>query len=181
MAKVYIPSALRPFLQNQSTINMPGNTVDHVLKNLVENYPGVRNHLLEESGKLRNYVNIFVNNEDIRFLENENTKVEGKDEISIVPSVAGGADDANGAVKLSNEEILRYSRHIILPEVALEGQKKLKAASILLIGAGGLGSPLAMYLSAAGIGRLGLVDFDVVDASNLQRQVIHKTINIGKS
>ncbi|HRE30103.1 MAG TPA: molybdopterin-synthase adenylyltransferase MoeB [Anaerolineales bacterium] len=77
------------------------------------------------------------------------------------------------AVTLTNEEILRYSRHLIMPEVALEGQKKLKAASVLLIGTGGLGSPLALYLAAAGIGKIGLVDYDVVDATNLHRQVIH--------
>jgi len=80
---------------------------------------------------------------------------------------------------LSNEEILRYSRHLIMPEVGMAGQEKLKAASILLIGAGGLGSPLAMYLSAAGVGKLGIVDFDVVDHSNLHRQVIHATANVG--
>lgn len=85
------------------------------------------------------------------------------------------------AVTLSPEEIQRYSRHLILPEVAMAGQKKLKAASVLVIGTGGLGSPLAMYLAAAGLGRLGLVDFDVVDSSNLQRQVIHTTQNVGKS
>lgn len=84
------------------------------------------------------------------------------------------------AISLSHEEIQRYSRHLIMPEVGLAGQKKLKAASILLIGAGGLGSPLAMYLAAAGIGRLGLVDYDVVDYSNLQRQVIHGTSDVGR-
>ncbi len=81
---------------------------------------------------------------------------------------------------LSNEEILRYSRHLIMPEVGMEGQEKLKRSSVLLIGAGGLGSPLALYLAAAGVGRLGLVDFDVVDASNLHRQVIHSTKNVGR-
>jgi adenylyltransferase/sulfurtransferase len=81
---------------------------------------------------------------------------------------------------LSNEEILRYSRHLIMPEVGMAGQEKLKASSVLLIGAGGLGSPLAMYLAAAGVGRLGLVDFDVVDHSNLHRQVIHSTSSVGK-
>jgi len=81
---------------------------------------------------------------------------------------------------LSNEEIARYSRHLILPEVGLEGQKKLKAARVLCVGTGGLGSPLALYLAAAGIGTLGLVDFDVVDSSNLQRQIIHSTKDIGR-
>ncbi len=82
---------------------------------------------------------------------------------------------------LSNQEVERYSRHLIMPEVGMDGQLKLKAASVLCIGAGGLGSPVAMYLAAAGVGRLGLVDFDVVDYSNLQRQVIHGTPDVGRS
>lgn len=83
-------------------------------------------------------------------------------------------------IELSKEEYQRYSRHIILPEVGLEGQKRLKAASVVCIGTGGLGSPLLLYLAAAGIGRIGIVDFDVVDSSNLQRQVIHGTTWVGK-
>lgn len=86
----------------------------------------------------------------------------------------------NGSEALTNEEVLRYSRHLILPDVGLDGQRKLKAGRILLIGAGGLGSPLALYLAAAGVGTLGLVDFDVVDVSNLQRQVLHGTKDIGR-
>jgi adenylyltransferase/sulfurtransferase len=82
--------------------------------------------------------------------------------------------------KLSNEEIARYSRHLILPEVGMEGQQKLKAAKVLCVGTGGLGAPLAMYLAAAGVGTIGLVDFDTVDASNLQRQIIHSTATVGK-
>src|SRR5260221_1016037 len=84
-------------------------------------------------------------------------------------------------VQLSHDEIRRYSRHLIMPEVGIQGQKKLKAASVLLIGTGGLGSPLALYLAAAGIGRIGLVDYDVVDETNLQRQIIHFTSDVGKS
>jgi sulfur-carrier protein adenylyltransferase/sulfurtransferase len=86
----------------------------------------------------------------------------------------------NGEVELSNEEIARYSRHLIMPEVALDGQKTLKRARVLTIGAGGLGSPLAMYLAAAGIGTIGIMDFDVVDESNLQRQIIHGTSDLGR-
>ena len=81
--------------------------------------------------------------------------------------------------KLSNDEIARYSRHLILPEVGMEGQQKLKAAKVLCVGTGGLGAPLALYLAAAGVGTIGLVDFDIVDASNLQRQVIHSTATVG--
>ncbi|MBI4465623.1 MAG: molybdopterin-synthase adenylyltransferase MoeB [Acidobacteria bacterium] len=84
------------------------------------------------------------------------------------------------AARLSNEEILRYSRHLIMPEVGMEGQLKLKKAKVLLIGAGGLGSPLSLYLAAAGVGTLGLVDFDVVDFTNLQRQVVHSTPDVGR-
>jgi sulfur-carrier protein adenylyltransferase/sulfurtransferase len=84
------------------------------------------------------------------------------------------------AATLSNDEILRYSRHLIMPEVGMEGQLKIKAAKVLCIGAGGLGSPLALYLGAAGVGTLGIVDFDVVDYTNLQRQIIHSTADVGR-
>src|SRR5438874_8312642 len=90
-----------------------------------------------------------------------------------------GARAAN--ITLSQQEVARYSRHLIMPEVGMDGQKRLKAASILLIGAGGLGSPLGLYLAAAGVGRIGIVDFDVVDFSNLQRQVLHGTPDVGRS
>lgn len=83
-------------------------------------------------------------------------------------------------IQLTKDDYERYSRHLILPEVGLEGQKRLKAASVQCIGTGGLGSPLLLYLAAAGIGRIGIVDFDVVDTSNLQRQVIHGTSWVGK-
>ncbi|HEY0802842.1 MAG TPA: ThiF family adenylyltransferase, partial [Steroidobacteraceae bacterium] len=88
--------------------------------------------------------------------------------------------EAKPEAALSNDEILRYSRHLIMPEVGMEGQQKLKAAKVLCIGAGGLGSPLALYLTAAGVGTLGIVDFDVVDYTNLQRQIIHTTADVGR-
>lgn len=86
----------------------------------------------------------------------------------------------HGPNELSREEVLRYSRHLLIPEIGLEGQKKLKGSSVLVIGTGGLGSPVAMYLAAAGVGRIGLVDYDVVDISNLQRQIIHGTSQLKK-
>ena len=89
-------------------------------------------------------------------------------------------ESPNGAMELSNEEIARYSRRLIMPEVALDGQKQLKAAKVLTVGTGGLGSPLALYLAAAGVGTIGIVDFDVVDESNLQRQIIHGTSDVGR-
>src|ERR1700689_2355691 len=83
-------------------------------------------------------------------------------------------------MELDNEQIRRYSRHLILPEVGMAGQKKICSTSVLCIGAGGLGSPIATYLAAAGIGRIGIVDFDTVDFSNLQRQIIHGTADVGR-
>ena len=96
-----------------------------------------------------------------------------------IPSIIDPSRTAR--IEFSNDEIARYSRHLIMPEVTLEGQKKLKASSVLCIGAGGLGSPILLYLAAAGIGRLGIVDNDVVDFSNLQRQVLHGTKDVGRS
>src|ERR1035441_5162933 len=90
------------------------------------------------------------------------------------------SDVKSAEAVLSNDEILRYSRHLIMPEVGMEGQQKLKAAKVLCIGAGGLGSPLALYLTAAGVGTLGIVDFDVVDYTNLQRQILHTTADVGR-
>jgi adenylyltransferase/sulfurtransferase len=98
------------------------------------------------------------------------------------PDVAGAARVHSDETlpELTNDEVLRYSRHLMLPEVGIEGQRKLKSARVLIVGAGGLGSPLALYLSAAGVGQLGLVDFDVVDVTNLQRQLLHGTRDVGR-
>src|SRR6185436_5442000 len=122
------------------------------------------------------------NDEDIRYLSKEATPVKDGDTISIVPSIAGGSalDTMAPQATLSKEEILRYSRHLIMPEVGMDGQLKLKSAKVLLIGTGGLGAPLGLYLAAAGVGTIGLVDFDVVDFTNLQRQVIHGTKDVGR-
>src|SRR3954447_6120194 len=97
-----------------------------------------------------------------------------------VQPMIGTPGAKSAGASLSNEEILRYSRHLIMPEVGMEGQRRLKNARVLLIGTGGLGAPLGMYLAAAGVGTLGLVDFDVVDYSNLQRQIIHGTSDVGR-
>src|SRR5207248_5247633 len=90
-------------------------------------------------------------------------------------------DDRISGVRLSKEEIARYSRHLIMPEVTVDGQRRLKAARILCIGAGGLGSPAALYLAAAGVGTIGIIDFDAVDPSSPQRQILHGTKDIGRS
>ncbi|MFQ5708808.1 MAG: ubiquitin-like small modifier protein 1 [bacterium] len=179
--KILIPTALRQYAANQSAVEVEGQTVEQLFDHLVAQFPDLKKHLFAEDGNIRNFVNVYVNDDDIRYLEKTATRVKAGDVISIVPSVAGGSlgSASNGTVEFSKAEIERYSRHLIMPEVALEGQKKLKQASVLLIGMGGLGSPLAMYLAAAGLGRIGMVDFDVVDSTNLQRQVIYSTDDVG--
>ena len=173
---IFIPTALRPYADGKSTVSVEGRTVADALTALTEQYAGLRHHLRDEAGALRSFVCVYVNDEDTRFLEHkEETVLSSGDAITIVPSIAGGSED------LDSWEIARYSRHLLLDEVGLEGQAKLKASSVICIGTGGLGSPLLLYLAASGVGRIGIVDFDVVDESNLQRQVIHGSSTVGQS
>jgi sulfur-carrier protein adenylyltransferase/sulfurtransferase len=186
MPKIAIPTALRQYAGNVAVVDVEGATVGELLASLTAQHPELKKHLYDAGGKLRSFVNVFVNDDDIRHQQQENTPIKEGDEVSIIPAIAGGAGSAvearaaDSLPDLSKDEIARYSRHLIMPEVGMEGQRKLKAASILLIGTGGLGSPLGLYLAAAGVGRLGLVDFDVVDHSNLQRQIVHGTKDVGR-
>src|SRR6186997_1154359 len=191
MAKILIPTPLRPYTDKPDAVDATGATVGELLADLTRRHSGLKGHLYNEQGKLRSFVNIYVNDEDIRYLQKEQTPVTATDTVSIIPSVAGGVDAvADGRARaeasrelpqLTNEEVKRYSRHLIMPEVGVDGQRRLKAGRVLCIGAGGLGSPAAMYLAAAGVGTIGIVDFDVVDFSNLQRQIIHGTADVGRS
>jgi molybdopterin/thiamine biosynthesis adenylyltransferase/rhodanese-related sulfurtransferase/molybdopterin converting factor small subunit len=185
--KIHIPTPLRAFTGQKETVEASGANVGAALETLVTVYPELRGNLFGADGKLRSFVNVYLNDDDIRYLpEKEATPVTDADELTIIPSIAGGSPTAveEPAVaelpKLTNDEISRYSRHLILPEVGMEGQRKLKAAKVLCVGTGGLGAPLALYLAAAGVGTIGLVDFDTVDESNLQRQIIHSTATVGK-
>ncbi len=178
MVTVMIPTPLRGYTEGQASIELPGDSVQEVLAELIERHPRLERHLFSEDGKLRSFVNVYRNDEDIRYLQRGNTRVSEGDSLSIIPSIAGGSVETEE--DFSPEEVQRYSRHLIMPEVGMEGQRRLKKASVLCIGAGGLGSPLTLYLAAAGVGRLGLVDFDVVDFSNLQRQILHHTSDVGR-
>ncbi len=194
MPKILIPTPLRPYTDKLDTVDASGATIGELLADLTQKHAGLKAHLYNEQGKLRSFVNVYVNDEDIRYLQKEQTPVSAADTVSIIPSVAGGAPasaeaaagkpasaEAEALPQLTNDEIKRYSRHLIMPEVGVDGQRKLKAAKVLCIGAGGLGSPVAMYLAAAGVGTIGIVDFDVVDFSNLQRQILHGTPDVGRS
>src|SRR5271165_6781575 len=182
MAKILIPTPLRQFVGKKDSVDLPGSTVGEVLGALTGQHTELRRHLYTDQGKLRSFVNVYLNDEDIRYLKKDATPVTSADTLSIVPSIAGGTTGVAEppVTTLSKDEILRYSRHLIMPEVGMEGQIKLKNAKVLLVGAGGLGAPLGLYLAAAGVGKIGIVDFDVVDFTNLQRQVIHGTKDVGR-
>jgi molybdopterin/thiamine biosynthesis adenylyltransferase/rhodanese-related sulfurtransferase/molybdopterin converting factor small subunit len=184
---IIIPTALRQHTGNEDELQLNARTVSDALTELVTAFPDLRRHLYSESGRLRNFINIYLNEEDIRYKEGEGTPLKDGDTLMIVPAVAGGAhasideDEHEAKVSFTSSEFARYSRHLIMPEVGLEGQSKLKSASVLIIGAGGLGTPSATYLAAAGVGRIGIVDFDVIERSNLHRQVLYSEHDIGKS
>src|SRR5213594_2081961 len=184
--QIVIPTALRQYAANHDAVDVEAESVEQALGDLVDRFDQLRRHLYADSGQLRNFVNVYVNEEDIRYLEKDATPLKEGDTISIVPSIAGGSFslmDQHGAKRkdvLMPAEIKRYSRHLILPEVGMAGQLKLKQSSALIIGAGGLGVPLTQYLGAAGVGRLGIVDFDVIDETNLQRQVLYGTKDVGR-
>jgi adenylyltransferase/sulfurtransferase len=183
---IHIPTPLRRFTGEQGEIQAEGATVAEAMRDLTRQHPALTRHLYTEDGALRSFVNIFVNDEDVRHLDREGTRLAAGDTLSIIPSIAGGAVAFSAPPEtaelpgLSPGEIRHYSRHLILPEVGTLGQRRLKAARVLTVGAGGLGSPLGLYLAAAGVGTLGIVDFDVVDESNLHRQVLFGRSAVGR-
>jgi sulfur-carrier protein adenylyltransferase/sulfurtransferase len=182
--KIAIPAPLRQFAAGQAQVEVEAATAGEALDALTTTHGALRRHLYNDQNTLRNFVNVYLNDEDIRHASGPATPVKDGDTLMIVPAIAGGAvteeELTQTLPELSNEEILRYSRHLIMPEVGMQGQRRLKAASVLMIGTGGLGAPVGMYLAAAGVGRIGIVDFDVVEESNLQRQIIHGTKDLGR-
>jgi adenylyltransferase/sulfurtransferase len=184
MATVIIPTPLRKFTNNTARLQVNTGTIHSTVQELTQNFPDLKKHLLDEGGNIRSYVNIFIGNDDIRDLQREKTPVKEDAVISIVPAIAGGTPDpipgSASTPLFTKEELARYNRHIIIPGFGMAAQQKLKTAKVLVIGSGGLGSPVLLYLAAAGIGTIGIVDFDVVDDSNLQRQVLFGVNEIGK-
>ncbi|MBQ9518320.1 MAG: molybdopterin-synthase adenylyltransferase MoeB, partial [Firmicutes bacterium] len=184
MIKVLIPTTLRSFTDQNSELLLEGSTVREVISALADEYPNTKKAIFDENGVPRAFVNIFVGENNIKKLNGYDTELKDGDTVMLIPAIAGGAPESliseERAEKLTNDEIMRYSRHLLLKEIGVKGQKKLKAAKVLIVGLGGLGTPLAQYLAAVGVGTLGLIDFDEVDSSNLQRQVIHGTRDVGR-
>jgi molybdopterin/thiamine biosynthesis adenylyltransferase/molybdopterin converting factor small subunit len=182
--QVYIPTSLRPLADNRANVDAPAGSVAEVLSGLTARYPAIRDRLFDGCGRLHRHVSIFVNDAEIGQLDGVETRLRDGDKLALIPAIAGGAVDlgidfSQRPLTWGPEQVQRYSRHLILPEIGGVGQKKLLRAKVLLIGAGGLGSPIALYLAAAGVGTIGLIDFDEVDMSNLQRQILHKTSTVG--
>lgn len=192
--EIAIPTALRSFTAGQAAVHVDAETVRASVLALTTAHPQLSRHLLGPDGELRSFVNIYLGDEDVRFLpDGLDTALKPGDSMIIVPSIAGGSNSEDAMPQspvwtrkldqlpeLDAFDYARYSRHLILEDVGVQGQRRLKGASVLCVGTGGLGSPLLLYLGAAGVGRIGIVDFDVVDESNLQRQVIHGSASVGQ-
>ncbi len=172
---VYIPTPFRHLVGNRASVHAKGETVEAVLSDLDTQFPGFRAQLVDSTGDLAQHINVYVNQVEIHNLEGPRTRVKGGDEVAVIPALAGGSPTT-----MTPEMVDRYSRHLIMPQVGSVGQRKIIDARVLIIGAGGLGSPVALYLALAGVGKIGIIDFDVVDRSNLQRQILHQDADIGK-
>jgi adenylyltransferase/sulfurtransferase len=171
---VYIPTPYRKFTGNTARVEVQQGDVLSLIRELEARYPGLRERILASDGTLYRHLNIYVNDQLVEDLQGVQTPLRDGDQVAVIPAIAGGS------LTFTEEQIRRYSRHIILPEVGGMGQRKLLNSKVLLIGAGGLGSPAALYLAAAGVGTLGIVDFDAVDLSNLQRQILHHVHDVGR-
>jgi sulfur-carrier protein adenylyltransferase/sulfurtransferase len=177
--RVQLPMALREYTGGASEVDVDAADIDAALDGLASRHPLLRRHLFTDAGRLRGYVRVYLNDDDVETLAARGrTPVGPGDVLLIVPSIAGGAPQP--AAPFDSDEVARYARHIALPELGWEGQRKLRSARVAIVGVGGLGSPAALYLCAAGVGTIGLIDFDVVDVSNLQRQVIYGTADVGR-
>lgn len=170
---VYIPMPFRSLTGNRSYVEAQGHTVHELLDDLGGRYPALRDMLWGEGDEIHAHINIYVNSHEIHTLQGKATPLKDGDEVAVIPAIAGGQ-------VLTPEQVLRYSRHIVMSQVGPIGQRKLLGAKVLVVGAGGLGSPVSLYLALAGVGTLGIVDFDHVELSNLQRQILHHTHDIGR-
>lgn len=178
MKQLQIPSSFSQLTSGCAVIMVNGCTINEILDELFALYPKTKSQLITDNGDLQNFVNLYLNGENILLLDGLETKVEDNSVIFIIPAFSEGTEDE--LPPLVSDEIVRYSRHLHLPEIGVQGQSKLKNSRVLIVGTGGLGSPVSLYLTAAGVGTIGLVDFDVVDVSNLQRQVIFNIDDTGE-
>lgn len=184
---VHIAATLRTFVNRRATITLEGNNISDILERLQDEYPDVKQALFDENGALREFVTVYLNEENVSDKEKWGTSVTEKDEVLLLPAIAGGVpnesvipDERRKEVSFDDEEIDRFSKHLMLREIGVKGQKRIKAAKVIILGLGSLGSPVVQYLAAAGVGTIGIADFDEVALSNLQSQVIHGKRDINR-
>lgn len=182
---VYISATLRGFVNRNDRVDVEGSNVQEIIEHLQDEYPEIQNALFGEDGEIRPFVNIYLNDENVTRADRKEVSLKEGDTILLLPAIAGGApvesiisDDRRKEILLDDSEIERYNKHLMLREIGVKGQKRIKAAKVVIIGAGSLGAPVIQYLAAAGVGKIKVVDFDEVSLGNLQSQVIHGTRDV---
>ncbi len=185
--EVYIPTPFREFTDSKARLEVEAGSVEQVLAAITQRYPALEERIYDNGEPARHF-NIYVNGVEIHTLAGVETALKEGDEVALVPAMAGGTENngdgsqysGDNSPLLTREQMERYSRHTLLQEVGVQGQRKLLDSRVLIVGAGGLGSPAGLYLAAAGVGTIGLVDGDRVERSNLQRQILHDEEGLGR-
>ena len=183
--KVIISATLRSFFDRNTETDIAGNTIGEILEGLTERFPEAKRGLYGEDGSLRKFIRIFAGDEDMTDVARHREELSGVSSVLLVPFVAGGApkeklisDERVKEISLDDKDIDRFNKHLLLREIGVKGQKRIKAAKVVVVGAGALGSPVIQYLAAAGVGTIKVVDHDAVSVSNLQSQVIHSSRDV---
>ena len=181
--ELVLTQGLREVCQGASVLTMDADSVPDALEWLARDHPQARGRIFRVDGRIRESISLFVNGTEFDRTGVAERPLRDGDRIELVSAIAGGraAAAASAPAALSPEDIRRYSRQLLLPEVGRDGQHRLAGSKVLIVGAGGLGAPAALYLAGAGVGTIGLVDFDRVDLSNLPRQVLYATEDVGQS
>ncbi len=185
--KVYISATLRGFFGRNETFDIDAGTIREVVAWLTDEYPDSKKVLFDENDKVRGFIRIYVGDENKTTRSRWDEKIPADKTVLFLPAIAGGApnksiisDDRRKEVSFNDKEIERFGKHLLLREIGVKGQKRIKAARVVVIGAGALGSPVIQYLAAAGVGTIKVVDFDEVSLENLQSQVIHSTRDVNR-
>ena len=189
--KIYISATLRNFFGKNAQVEIPASSVRKALAILLDMYPDAKNVLYDDNNKLRNFIQIYINGKNLTVEALWETPLPEDTEILLLPAIAGGApivdnttvdslisDERRKAVSFDDSEVERFGKHLMLREIGVKGQKRIKAAKVVVAGAGALGSPVIQYLAAAGVGTIKVIDFDEVSLENLQSQVLHGTRDI---
>ena len=178
--KVYISATLRNFFERNSVLDVPKSNISEILTYLTDEYVESKKILFDTDGNLRSFVQIYVGEDNWTDKELWNKELDNSAEVLLLPAIAGGApvesiipDERRKAVSFDDAEVERFGRHLLLKDIGVKGQKRIKAARVVVVGAGALGSPVIQYLAAAGVGTIKVIDFDDVSLENLQSQVLH--------